>query len=89
MTQQATLQIDNTGLTLERLYQILVTIVKNDETKMNGSIKTLEDKESDIGEADMLVLQSKLAAWSNISSVASGLLRAVADAFKATTQNIR
>jgi hypothetical protein len=37
----------------------------------------------------MLAIQSKIQAWTNILSICTGILRAVGDALKATAQNIR
>ncbi|MDR1891386.1 MAG: EscF/YscF/HrpA family type III secretion system needle major subunit [Puniceicoccales bacterium] len=89
-TQTRNPQTGNTGLTLERLYSTLMKVVARGEANMNEKITKLEnDDGSKIGQTELLALQSKLQSWTNMSNIASGILRAVGDALKASAQNVR
>ena len=43
----------------------------------------------DVAQADLLALQAKIQSWGNLTSTATGILRAIGDSLKSTTQNIR
>ncbi|MDR2737747.1 MAG: hypothetical protein LBB18_02280 [Puniceicoccales bacterium] len=79
---------DEATITLGRIYALLVSCVRTCETKLNSAILRLEGKD-DIGQEQLLALQAKIQAWGNLTSTATGLLRAVGDSLKSTTQNIR
>ncbi|MDR1528801.1 MAG: EscF/YscF/HrpA family type III secretion system needle major subunit [Puniceicoccales bacterium] len=74
---------------VERLCTTLSGIVKQNEQNLNEAIETIESNGGDLSQAELLALQSKINTWSNLSNIASGILRAVGDALKATAQNIR
>jgi hypothetical protein len=91
MTQQTrNQQTGNTELTLERVYSILMKVVASAEANTNEKITKFENGDgSEIGQADLLALQSRIQSWTNVVSTASGTLRAIGDALKATAQNVR
>lgn len=76
------------NLTLEKIYELLAKCVADNETSLDSAINKLE-KEGDIGQAELLAIQSKIQSWGNLGATATGLLRAIGDSLKATTQNIR
>lgn len=77
-----------TTATLARVYEFLQKAVGEAEKKLDATIKTLESS-ADIGQQQLLALQSQIQAWSTFCSTATGLLRAVGDALKSTSQNVR
>ena len=77
-----------TTATLARVYEFLQNAVGEAEKKLDATIKTLESS-ADIGQQQLLALQSQIQAWSTFCSTATGLLRAVGDALKSTSQNVR
>ncbi|MDR1891283.1 MAG: hypothetical protein LBQ23_03900 [Puniceicoccales bacterium] len=80
--------LTDTTVTLSRIYHLLASCVSRCETNLNSTIKRLEN-EDDIGQEQLLALQSKIQSWGNLTSTCTGLLRAVGDALKATSQNVR
>ena len=76
------------SVTLGRIYALLASCVAACEKNLNSAIKKLEE-EDDIGQEQLLALQAKIQSWGNLTSTATGLLRAVGDSLKSTTQNIR
>ncbi|MDR3144623.1 MAG: EscF/YscF/HrpA family type III secretion system needle major subunit [Puniceicoccales bacterium] len=76
------------GITMGRIWDLLASAVSKCETKLNSAISKLEAKD-DIGQEQLLALQAKIQSWGNLTSTATGLMRAVGDALKTTTQNIR
>lgn len=79
---------DKDSITLGRIYALLASCVATCEKNLNSAIKRLE-QEDDIGQEQLLALQAKIQSWGNLTSTATGLLRAVGDSLKSTTQNIR
>ncbi|MDR1457822.1 MAG: hypothetical protein LBI47_03180 [Puniceicoccales bacterium] len=75
-------------MTLSRIYNLLASCIATYETALNCAITKLES-EDDIGQEQMLALQAKIQAWGNLTSTCTGLLRAVGDAIKTTSQNVR
>jgi hypothetical protein len=90
MTQQIrNSQMKNTELTLERLYSSLIKIVQEGEANMNKKIAKLEQgNRSKIAQTELFSLRSKLLSGTNMSNIASDILRAVGDALKASVQNV-
>jgi hypothetical protein len=80
--------VSSATVTLGRIYKLLASCVVSSEKNLNSAIKRLES-EDDIGQEQLLALQAKIQSWGNLTSTATGLLRAVGDALKSTTQNIR
>ena len=85
--------IDYTGhvettATLARVYDFLQNAVGKAEEKLNKTINTLNSS-ADLSQQQLLALQSQIQAWSTFCSTATGLLRAVGDALKSTSQNVR
>jgi hypothetical protein len=76
------------GLSLAKFYSVLASFIGKCESALNSSIAELEES-SDVGQKELLALQSKIQTWGNLTSTATGLLRAVGDSLKSTTQNIR
>ena len=79
---------DNSAMQLGRIYAFLASCVANSENKLNSIMKSLEKKD-DVAQADLLALQAKIQSWGNLTSTATGILRAIGDSLKSTTQNIR
>ncbi|MDR2432925.1 MAG: hypothetical protein LBD34_04205 [Puniceicoccales bacterium] len=77
-----------TTVTLQRIYNLLASCVATYENELDSAIRKLEN-EDDIGQEQMLALQAKIQAWGNLTSTCTGLLRAVGDAIKTTSQNVR
>lgn len=77
-----------TAMQLGRIYQFLASCVAKSENKLNSIMKSLEKKD-DVAQADLLALQAKIQSWGNLTSTATGILRAIGDSLKSTTQNIR
>ncbi|MDR2778860.1 MAG: hypothetical protein LBB16_01050 [Puniceicoccales bacterium] len=75
-------------VTLGRIYKLLASCVSKCEANLNSAIRKLES-EDDIGQEQLLALQSKIQSWGNLTSTCTGLLRAVGDALKSTSQNVR
>jgi hypothetical protein len=95
-------KIKDSGLLLSELYEIMVGVIRDKESDLNSRIRDIkakksasvesgetEGKSSEVAQADILDLQSRVSSWSTIIGIATGILRAVADAMRATTQNIR
>ena len=79
---------DSSAMQLGRIYKFLASCVANSEHKLNSIMKSLEKKD-DVAQADLLALQAKIQSWGNLTSTATGILRAIGDSLKSTTQNIR
>ena len=79
---------DNNAMQLGRIYAFRASCVANSENKLNSIMKSLEKKD-DVAQADLLALQAKIQSWGNLTSTATGILRAIGDSLKSTTQNIR
>jgi predicted component of type VI protein secretion system len=80
--------VNATTVTLSRIYNLLASCIATYESELNSAILRLES-EDDIGQEQMLALQAKIQAWGNLTSTCTGLLRAVGDAIKTTSQNVR
>ena len=78
----------DSAMQLGRIYAFLASCVANSEYKLNSIMKSLEKKD-DVAQADLLALQAKIQSWGNLTSTATGILRAIGDSLKSTTQNIR
>jgi hypothetical protein len=76
-------------VSIEKIYELLTKAVGNSEKNLSSIIAKLESNSGDISQEQLLALQARVQSWGNIGSAASGLLRAIGDALKATTQNIR
>jgi hypothetical protein len=76
------------SITMGRIWGLLASAVSKCEKKLNSAITKLEEQD-DIGQEQLLALQAKIQSWGNLTSTATGLLRAVGDSLKSTTQNIR
>ncbi|MDR1433004.1 MAG: hypothetical protein LBI61_01520 [Puniceicoccales bacterium] len=76
------------GVSLYDFYALLASFVGKCEIGLNSTIKRLQSADN-IGQAELLALQSKIQSWGNLCSSATGLLRSVGDALKATSQNVR
>ncbi|MDR1232917.1 MAG: hypothetical protein LBJ75_01495 [Puniceicoccales bacterium] len=84
-----TSQTQENAISLGGLYTVLSSkVIGKTEQDLNEALKRLEGGEQ-ISQQELLALQTKVNVWSNMSNIASGILRAVADAMKATAQNIR
>ncbi|MDR1413466.1 MAG: hypothetical protein LBI56_00810 [Puniceicoccales bacterium] len=79
---------ETSSITLGKIYALLASCVSSCEKGLKSAITKLE-KEDDIGQQQMLALQAKIQSWGNLSTACTGALRAVGDALKSTTQNIR
>lgn len=79
---------ESSAMQLGRIYQFLASCVAKSENKLNSIMKSLEKKD-DVAQADLLALQAKIQSWGNLTSTATGILRAIGDSLKSTTQNIR
>lgn len=77
-----------TAATLAKVYDFLQKAVGEAEKKLDATITTLESS-ADLSQQQLLALQSQIQAWSTFCSTATGLLRAVGDALKSTSQNVR
>ena len=76
------------SVSLYDFYTLLASFVAKCERGLSSAIHKLQARD-DIGQSELLVLQSKIQSWGNMCSTATGLLRAVGDALKATSQNVR
>ncbi|MDR1173347.1 MAG: hypothetical protein LBK24_00970 [Puniceicoccales bacterium] len=83
-----TLQTQENAISLEGLYTFGSETVRRSEQNLNKALERLESGEN-ISQQELIALQTKMSAWTNICNVVSGMLRAVGDALKATAQNIR
>ncbi|MDR2776541.1 MAG: hypothetical protein LBB17_00635 [Puniceicoccales bacterium] len=79
---------DDITVTLGRIYALLATCVSKSEKGLNCAIKRLENDDN-IGQEQLLALQAKIQSWGNLTTTCTGLLRAVGDALKSTSQNVR
>ena len=77
-----------TAATLAKVYEFLQEAVGKAEKNLDDTVGTLKSS-ADIGQQQLLALQSQIQAWSTFCSTATGLLRAVGDALKSTSQNVR
>ncbi|MDR2432675.1 MAG: hypothetical protein LBD34_02895 [Puniceicoccales bacterium] len=84
-----TSQLQSDRVSLEKIHTSLAVLQSQLEQKMNGAVEKLQAEGGEIDQAKLLALQTQISGWSNLSNLISGILRAVADAIKATTQNIR
>jgi hypothetical protein len=80
--------VSDATVTLGRIYALLASCVASCEKNLQSAIKKLES-EDDIGQEQLLALQAKVQSWGNLTSTCTGLLRAVGDALKSTSQNVR
>jgi hypothetical protein len=78
------------GTSIEFLYQALSKYISDYEGELRNSIQGLSGKSSkDIDQGVLLNIQAKVQTWGTIVSTSTGVLRAVGDGLKSTTQNIR
>jgi type III secretion apparatus needle protein len=83
--------VKKSGLTIEKIYELLITIVGKADKAVEEEMNKFDgmDNEVQLDQQKMIVLQSKVQSWNNISGLASGMLRAIEDSLQAIMQNIR
>jgi hypothetical protein len=77
------------GITLEKIYEIMAKIIAKSDKNIQSELDKIESDKDGLSQSQLLSIQSKIQSWQNMSATASGMLRAVGDALKATVQNIR
>jgi hypothetical protein len=77
-------------VSIQELYSVLATYINNYEEELKSSIEGMAGKTADqVDQATLLNIQGKVQTWGVITSTATGIVRAVGDGLKSTTQNIR
>ncbi|MDR3317104.1 MAG: hypothetical protein LBS68_03515 [Puniceicoccales bacterium] len=77
------------SFTLDKLYELLGTVVNNQEMELNSAITSLASQGSSVDQGSLLRVQGMVQTWGVTSGLATGTLRAAGDALTKTTQNIR
>jgi hypothetical protein len=77
------------SVTIGRIWELLSGVVHDSEKNLSSLIAKLESSRGDIGQEQLLALQTKTQSWGNIISLASTLLRAIGDLIRGTVQNIK
>jgi hypothetical protein len=78
-----------TNTSIENMSGSLLRTAGRCDEELNKAIEALQEGDGDISQAKMLSIQTGISKWSNMVTLVSGMLRAVADAKKATIQNVR
>ncbi|MDR1255851.1 MAG: hypothetical protein LBJ94_02935 [Puniceicoccales bacterium] len=80
----------NHGFSIESIYQSLASYIKNYEGELASSIQGMGGTTGEnIDQGTLLNIQAKVQTWGTIVSTATGIVRAIGDGLKSTTQNIR
>jgi hypothetical protein len=82
-----TMSDKKSGLAIDGLCQLMTELISNKENSLRSELDKVKGQE--ISNGTLLGLQAQVSAWSNLAGIATGTLRAVADAMKSTTLNIR
>ena len=79
---------ESENVSLYTIYNKLNAALTKAESNLTADLAKLNDAD-DISQAELLNIQTRIQAWGNICSTITGLMRAVGDSLKSTTQNIR
>jgi hypothetical protein len=79
-----------THVSIQDLYDVLATYICAYEEELKSAVQGMAGKTADqVDQATLLNIQGKVQTWGVITSTATGIVRAVGDGLKSTTQNIR
>ena len=81
-------KLNENSMILTQIYSKLSNALKTSEDNLTATLDKLNNAD-DITQAELLNIQTKIQAWGNVCSTITGLMRAVGDSLKSTTQNIR
>lgn len=77
-------------ISIQHLYEALATYIANYEEELKDSIQGMSGKNADqVDQGTLLNIQAKVQTWGTIVSTSTGIVRAIGDGLKSTTQNIR
>ena len=77
-------------VSIENLYLALASYITNYEKELKSSIGKMSGKTADeVDQGTLLNIQAKVQTWGVIVSTSTGIVRAIGDGLKSTTQNIR
>lgn len=81
---------ENTQVSIENLYLALASYIASYENELKSSIQGMAGAKADeVDQGTLLNIQAKVQTWGTIVSTSTGIVRAIGDGLKATTQNIR
>ncbi|MDR2737601.1 MAG: hypothetical protein LBB18_01520 [Puniceicoccales bacterium] len=80
---------EDVNLTLNKIYESMKEPIARKETELNAALEEIRKKGKDVSNAELLAMQAQVSAWTNLVGIVTGVLRAIGDAMRATTQNIR
>jgi hypothetical protein len=77
-------------ISIQDLYSVLASYISNYEEELKSSIEGMAGRTADqVDQSTLLNIQGKVQTWGVITSTATGIVRAIGDGLKSTTQNIR
>lgn len=77
-------------VSIENLYVALASYIAQYEEELKSSIAGMSGKKADeVDQGTLLNIQAKVQTWGVIVSTSTGIVRAIGDGLKSTTQNIR
>ncbi len=77
-------------VSIENLYLALATYISSYEKELKNSIQGITGQTaSEVDQGTLLNIQAKVQTWGTIVSTSTGIVRAIGDGLKSTTQNIR
>jgi hypothetical protein len=77
-------------VSIQNLYTALANYIASYEALLKSSIAGMTGANADqVDQGSLLNIQAKVQTWGTIVSTATGIVRAIGDGLKGTTQNIR
>lgn len=77
-------------VSIEEIYIFLASYISGYEARLKSAIDGMSNKSADqIDQGTLLSIQAKVQTWGTIVATSTGILRAVGDALRTITQNIR
>ena len=77
-------------VSIESIYSILASYISDYEIKLKNAIGDMSGQSADqIDQGTLLAIQAKVQTWGTIVATSTGILRAIGDALRTITQNIR
>ncbi len=90
--------VGNGHVSIENLYMALASYISDyEQTLMDdissitgtGKANTEDSTSTEIDQGQLLSIQARVQTWGTIVSTSTGIVRAIGDGLKSTTQNIR
>ncbi len=86
--------VGNGHVSIENLYMALASYIADYEQTLMDDISGItgsnnSDTSQEIDQGQLLSIQARVQTWGTIVSTSTGIVRAIGDGLKSTTQNIR